>query len=80
MDSTNSDEELSVAFKEVHTILQEELLKSLPLMVLLHKQDVNPRSEEEVHVLYFCKKISAKNLNLFAHMHVCHCLHGLVNL
>lgn len=78
MDSTDSDEELSMAFKEVHAILQEESLRSLPLMVLLHKQDLNARSEEEVCVSCCCNKISVKNfINFFAC--VCHCPHGLVN-
>jgi len=48
VDSTDGEEELLTAFKEIHNILQEESLNSLPLMVLLHKQDVNPKSEQEV--------------------------------
>lgn len=50
MDSTNGEEELSTAFKEVHAILQEESLRSLPLMVLLHKQDLSSTSEQEVPI------------------------------
>ena len=48
MDSADGEEALSAAFKEIHTILQEEALRSLPLMVLLHKQDLSPKSEHEV--------------------------------
>ena len=48
MDSTDDEEGLLMAFKEIHAILQEESLRSLPLMVLLHKQDLNPISEQEV--------------------------------
>ena len=59
VDSMDGDEELSTAFKEVYTILQEESLRSLPLMVLLHKQDLSPKLEEEVCVMFllqdFCK-------------------------
>lgn len=50
MDSTEDKEALLTAFKEIHAILQEESLRSLPLMVLLHKQDLNPVSEQEVLV------------------------------
>ena len=48
MDSTDGEEELLTAFREIYAILQEESLRSLPLMVLLHKQDRDPKSEEEV--------------------------------
>lgn len=48
VDSTNSEEELLTAFREIYAILQEESLRSLPLMVLLHKQDRDPKSEEKI--------------------------------
>ena len=48
VDSTDGEEVLSAAFKEIHAVLQEEALRSLPLMVLLHKQDLSPKSEHEV--------------------------------
>lgn len=56
MDSTDGEEELLTAFKELRAVLQEESLNTLPLMILLHKQDLNAKSEQEASVL-LCSNI-----------------------
>jgi len=46
----SNDNQLDTAYTEISTLLQDTRLTGLPLVVLLHKQDLGHKSEQEVSV------------------------------